>query len=236
MCRLIAVIGNDSAARVLRTARTLARGGSRTHERPEMSHTAGWGMIFRREGSSKLEIYRSGASIEDDAAVDALAAARCDLILIHLRNASGNGLSGGDYAHPQSWQPSSVPWHIMHNGSMPALATRLGAAAAHFDTANYIRYAVPAESDRLDGASLLRKLDELPDSTAANAFLVNPHFLYVVNHFPADSRFPRFYTMHEARHDGVRYIASEPLPSLAPMGAWRPIGNGNVIEINLEAA
>jgi predicted glutamine amidotransferase len=236
MCRLIAAIGVESTIplqRVLETARVLARGGSLSHERPEMSHTAGWGYILRRAGSAALEIHRSGSSIENDVAVEALGSVEADLLLIHLRNASGNNLCGLQYAHPQSFAPSSVEWHIMHNGSIPGLAARMGAAAAHFDTASYIRYAVPAEGDRLDREALLQKLDALPDYTASNAFLLNRHVLYVVNHFPPGSPFPRFYTMHRAHHGGVLYIASEALESLAPAGAWAALQNRSAVEINL---
>jgi predicted glutamine amidotransferase len=236
MCRLILALGIESTVslrRVLNAARVLARGGSRQHERPEMSHTAGWGCAVRRNGSAQFEIYRSASSICDDTAVENLSLTPAAMLLIHLRNSSFNNLSGLDYAHPQSYQPSTVQWHIMHNGSMPDLAARLGPAAAHFDTASYIRYAAPAEGDHLDGEVLLRKLDALPASTSANAFIFNTGYVYVVNHYPPHSTHPRFYTIHRAEHDGVLYIASEPLTALAPEQAWTPMSNRSVVEIDI---
>lgn len=236
MCRLIAAIGIESnipLPRLLDSARTLARGGSFSHERPEVSHTAGWGCALLRTGSSDLEIHRSGSSAEDDPAVDALGSIEASFALIHLRNSSVNNLSGLRYAHPQSYTTQSIEWHIMHNGSMPGLAARMGSAAAHFDTANYIRYVVPAEGDHLDFEAFLQRLDAVPDSTSSNAFLFNRNVLYVVNHFPPDSPFPRFYTMYRAQHDGVLYIASEILTTLAPGPAWTSLTNRSVIEIDL---
>jgi predicted glutamine amidotransferase len=236
VCRLIAALALDSAVplqRVFDAARVLARGGSLRHERPEIAHTSGWGYVLRRAASPQFEIYRSASSIDDDPTANGFASERGAMLLIHLRNSSANNLSGVDFAHPQSYRPAAVQWHIMHNGSMPDLAARLGQAAAHFDTANYIRYAVPAEGNRIDGEALLRKLDELPASTSANAFIFNDDYLYVVNHYPANSEYPRFYTIWRAEQDGVLYIASEALPVFAPEEAWTPLPNRSALEIDI---
>lgn len=240
MCRLLAAVGRAAPVdRLFAAASRMARGAGWNHERGDMVHDAGWGAAWYVADSGWCS-HKSVTPIFQDAQacrlVDLLADRHPSALLIHVRNSSFNGLRGHAFLHPQFHETDSgLRWGIMHNGSLSPLRDLLGSEAGMFDTADYVRFAAPLLGQDDPPNRLVEAMEELPRGwTSANAFLYSHRRLLVVNLFPADTPHPRFYTMHQAVADGIRYFASEPCPEVA--SSWSPLGRRVAVEIALSSS
>lgn len=241
MCRLVAAVGRDLPVdRLVAAAQRMARGSSAGHERSELVHDAGWGVAWYRPGA-EWSHFKSEHAINSDRkigdVIDLVQSTAPSACLIHVRNASFNGLLGRPYVHPQFYSLDRRPrWGLMHNGSMPGLRELLGSARGLFDSADYVRLAarvLEAGDPQTGPTRLLDAIDSLGGGgwTAANALIFNRDRLIVVNHFPSESPYPRFYTMHAAGTFNARFFASEACLEIAPV--WRPIGRRVAVEVAL---
>ena len=123
----------------------------------------------------------------------------------------------------------------MHNGYLPTVHVPLGFDHSAFDSREYLDYVVDPDSDRLDEAEVLGKLDAMPPGgTSGNAIAVNRERAYVVCWTPADTRTPRYYAMQLLRTSDRLVIASEVVPALAPATRWEPLPRRCVLGFPVE--
>ena len=232
MCRMLLACGKLDAEACLLAIVDMARGVAPSHERPDLCHDAGWGMVYRVRGTRKMRTYRSAEPIWADPVRHRAAEMDLDVLAVHCRNSVG-GLIGPKHVHPRLLRTEAGTWTAMHNGALPQLAAAFGPGAAPLDTDNYLRLVV----ERCPGttpAAVLHVLDRHPGGTSANAFFIHPRRAIVVNDFPSDSPHPRFYTLSMLRTDGGLVVASEPCPDLAPAARWADLGRRHAFEILLD--
>ena len=124
-------------------------------------------------------------------------------MVIHVRCASREDQKGLEYVHPIEIEEDGNKYYFFHNGYAP------------------------------DVHSALRgRLTLLPASTvAANCLCFGPEGITVANWFSQDIGYPQYYTMHFLQGTDVKIIASEQIRYHDGIDAWRPLGNGTIIQI-----
>jgi glutamine amidotransferase len=120
----------------------------------------------------------------------------------------------------------------MHNGSLPTVHRLLGMERSTFDSAEYFDYIVPPGAARLGARETLRRLEAIPPGgNSANAVAVRGDRAYVIHWTAPGDRWPRYFTMHQFVGRGVRVVASEVIPSIAPADRWEEVPPGTVLEL-----
>jgi hypothetical protein len=90
----------------------------------------------------------------------------------------------------------------------------------------------PSLFAKFSQSALRGRLTLLPASTvAANCLCFGPEGITVANWFSQDIGYPQYYTMHFLQGTDVKIIASEQIRYHDGIDAWRPLGNGTIIQI-----
>ncbi|MBJ6766058.1 class II glutamine amidotransferase [Myxococcaceae bacterium JPH2] len=237
MCRLILASGRFQARDILEGAVAMAVGQTARHDSPLLYHPDGWGAVWRDSTSpSGISMVRDPRPAEVTALGSDLARVQTDFLAVHVRRASLSTTRGSAYTHPL--QRQSDGWHFMHNGSQPTVYQLLGRERSHFDSAEYFDYIIPPGSEALDEEETLARLRAIPTpgANSGNAIAVSPDRAYLI-HWRADVRmWPRYFTMQEYTEPGLRVVASEIIPTIAPVNRWKAVPIDRVIEFRFDTA
>lgn len=233
MCRLIVATGTFDTRTIVEAAVAMAAGQTANHDSSFVVHPHGWGAVWRDPASpTGLSALRDIRPAVESVLESGLAGITTDFLAIHVRHASSLTTRGPEFTHPL--HRSSDGWYFMHNGFAPTVHQLLGLPCSTFDSAEYFDYLVPAGAQALEPRETLERLRAIPPGgNPGNVVAVSRDRAYVV-HWRPGATSPRYFTMHELVEPGRRIVASDVVPSLAPIDRWRPIPPETVLELPLD--
>jgi predicted glutamine amidotransferase len=236
MCRMIMAFGRFASGQIFDSAICMSEGITAGPQAPAPCHRNGWGAVWKDPRTQRLKLYRDTRPIAEGFRSSGLPGLETDFLAVHVRHATLPHTQGMEYTHPITRPGSRGPWFLMHNGYLPTVFRELGMAQSRFDTAEYFEYVVPRRGYLLDRDEVLSKLERLaPGSTSANAILINPNRVYVLQWFPAEARHVRYYTMHRLTTAQADIVSSEPMATLSAASGWQPLQRGDLIEFKLHS-
>jgi glutamine amidotransferase len=228
---MIVAVGDVDAQAVAAGAVAMASGATADHESHIRLHADGWGAVWADpEAPGGLSVLRDVRPATETLMTSGLPAVRTRFLAVHLRRAPRPSVEGPRFTHPL--QRPGDAWCFMHNGSMPTVHRLLGMECSTFDSAEYFDYLVPPGARTLDAREALRRLEAVPPGdNSGNAVAVRPDRAYVIHWRAAGHRWPRYFTMQQFVGRGVRVVASEIIPSIAPADRWEPVPQSTVLEL-----
>lgn len=234
MCRMIVAHGHFQVRSIVAAAVAMATGQTADHDGAFCEHPNGWGALWRDPASpTGICVLRDPRPAADTALASPLCEVRTDFLAVHVRRAMPAHNVGLRFTHPL--QRAADDWHFMHNGSQPTVHKALGLAHSVFDSAEYFDYLIPAGADELDRETTMQRLRSIPEpgANSGNAIAVRQGRAYLVHWRSPGDNWPRYFTMQEFVGEGLRVIASEVVPALAPARAWRPVPPQTLLEFQL---
>lgn len=227
MCRIILAVGKRlPVPDILAAACGMSQGRTADHDGPITCHPNGWGAVWRAGG--RLVAHRDVRPMWTSLTAAPLADVRTDVLAVHVRHRTLATTSGVEFTHPLG----RGGWYFMHNGFLPTVYRALGLPASRFDSGEYFDYVVPEGARELDRRATLHRLRSLPPGgNSGNAVAMNRDRSYVIHWSPADTPYPRYFTMHRLRLPDLQVISSEVVPALAPRSEWTPLDLDDVVEI-----
>lgn len=233
ICAVGAVIGVN----LIEAAISMSRGVTASHEYSKrdpsdtvsgLRHNDGWGVLYLEDGHYRC--LRSELPITDDSQVLPLNLVNTTTMVVHVRNASLKSQKGTPYIHPIEKSTRQQPVYFFHTGFAPDVYRLLGRKSSFWDSQELCEWLIKGFETEEWETTLEQRLDELPiTTTAANFILAIPDKLIVCNWFPANSPTPHYYTMHLYQDDKITVVSSEPIPQIAPIGAWHSIKNRTIM-------
>lgn len=233
MCRMILALGRIDAHAVFRAAQAMSQGQTASCDAPIRLHPDGWGAVYRRRGQRHLGVYRSTEPVFAASAVSFLSM-ELDLLVVHARHATRSETRGLEFTHPITIVNAEADWHLLHNGFLPSVYRALGEPRSTFDSLEYLRYILPPSGFQLDAADVLGKLNALePEGTSANAVVLSQYHVYILHYTFPTAMARQYFTMHRLQEGRALYVASDPIPQLAPLPRWEPLPPRSLIELPL---
>jgi predicted glutamine amidotransferase len=240
MCRMIAAVGNIDVDWLINAAIVMSDGMNASHELSfscpanpgcGIRHLDGWGVAFLRpDGSSHC--LKSALPIGKDALADTIRSTECASMVIHVRCASREDQKGLEYVHPIEIEEDGNKYYFFHNGYAPDVHSLVGRSENGWDSEDLMAWLRPSLFAKFSQSALRGRLTLLPASTvAANCLCFGPEGITVANWFSQDIGYPQYYTMHFLQGTDVKIIASEQIRYHDGIDAWRPLGNGTIIQI-----
>ncbi len=240
MCRMIAAVGNIEVDWVVNAAITMSNGMKASHELSfscpanpgcGIRHLDGWGVVFLSPDGS-FHCLKSALPIGADSLADAIRSTECNAMAIHVRCASREDQKGLEYVHPIEIEEGGHKYYFFHNGYAPDVHSLLGKSEGGWDSEDLMAWLRPSLFAKFNQTALRDRLTLLPASTvAANCMCLGPDGITAVNWFSQNSASPQYYTMHLLQGAEVQIIASEQVRYCDGVDAWRPLGNGTILQI-----
>jgi len=234
MCRMLAFASEeprDLAPYLAHIARLSAHGKlvDRWEKRPGGNHPDGWGIAFRREGETCL--LRSGMPASTD---PSLAEVRgvTDCFLGHARYANNTATVDAGNAHPFLLQGIA----LAHNGTFRG---RIGEEADRrlvSDTLVFLEALAERWKERTHPglcealSRLLGDADLVGAYSAATMLIASGNAIFALRNYRKDED---YYTLFVRVGPDLVVVASEPLDDIP---GWRPLANGELLELRLPAS
>jgi glutamine amidotransferase len=237
---MIAAVGNIDVDWAIDAAITMSDGMNASHELSfscpanpgcGIQHMDGWGVAFRLLDGS-FHCYKSALPIGKDTLADTIRSTECTAMVLHVRCASREDQKGPEFVHPIEIEEGGYKYYFFHNGYAPGVHSLVHRSENGWDSEDLMTWLRPSLFATFNESSLRERLALLPASTtAANCICLGPAGLTVVNWFSEDIGYPQYYTMHIRQDADVQIVASERIRCHGGIGAWRPLGNGSILQI-----
>ena len=233
MCRMLAFASDrpvDLSPSLAHLERFCLHGNlvERWERRPGGNHPDGWGVAFRRSGETVL--IRGGLPAAGDPRIREISASS-DRFLGHVRYASETGPVSERNSHPFLVEGVALG----HNGTFRGRIGEESGSRQVSDTLVFLERLAAAWKDRsLSGLSgaLSRLLSDsalVGNYSAANLLILAGESIFALRRYRKDAD---YYTLYLRTGDGAAIVASEPLPGSS---GWRPLDNGELVELSLPA-
>lgn len=194
--------------------------------RPGGNHPDGWGIAFRRKG--EIQRIRSGKPAATDPALGAIRETT-DRFLGHVRYASDTTTVNEANAHPFLVRGIA----LAHNGTFKG---RIGEEAERrkvSDTLVFLESLADRWKERTPAglrealSALLGDEARVGAYSAANLLIAHGEAIFALRNY---RKREDYYTLFLRAEPGLVTVASEPLDA-SP--GWRPLGNGELVELCL---
>lgn len=226
MCRLLLALGEFSVSDTIDSAISMSLGKTSVESAPIKAHQDGWGMVWYDPNTAKIKHILSDKPISTSIDNNLIKKISTHFLAMHVRNATLPHTIGLEYAHPIIIErPLGFFWYLMHNGFLPTVYEKLNLPHSRFDSREYSDYVIPHSRRGLNKREVFRKLQDLrSEGTAANAFVINSKYVYIIHwHMPDCSINQEYFTLYTASNKKTLYFASEIQTNLLPATKWSKV-------------
>jgi len=233
MCRMIGFASAEpvDVTPFLVALSDLSRRGNlvdRWERRPGGNHPNGWGIAYRREG--EIRLLRSGKPANADPMLSEIRVTT-DRFIGHVRYASNTATVNASNAHPFLVLGTA----LAHNGTFRGKIGEEASLRNVSDTLVFLERLSALWGERTF-SRLREALGEIlgdpglvGEYSAANLLIASGEALFALRNYRRDED---YYTLFLHAAPGQAVVASQPLDDTP---GWRPLGNGELVEMRPRA-
>lgn len=225
-------VGEFDAALLLDGFMKMAKGENEKHERNRngvYNHPDGWGIAYLDGG--RFSKYKKEVPVWEDKEFEKFRTIKTSVTILHARRSSA-AKRAYENTQPFYRKFPGNEYIFCHNGTIREQLT-FGTEfypLGETDSERLFYYLLSSARENNEG-SLHERLLALKDYTAANMILSNTSTAYAAVQY---SEKPAYYSMKLYFADNYLIVSSEVLPGFSD-AKWRPLKNGSLIEIKLDA-